>query len=67
MVHRLQPVPVRIDDERRVVPRVVAQPNARRPVVGPTRRDRRTPSALTVAELAERWYLAECERRGPRP
>ena len=32
----------------------------------PTRRDRRTPSALTVAELAERWYLAECERRGPR-
>ncbi len=32
----------------------------------PTRRERRTPSALTVAELAERWYLAECERRGAR-
>jgi integrase len=32
----------------------------------PARRDRRKPSALTVAELAERWYLAECERRGPR-
>jgi integrase len=32
----------------------------------PTRRGRCTPSALTVAELAERWYLAECERRGRR-
>lgn len=32
----------------------------------PARRGRCTPSALTVAELAERWYLAECERRGRR-
>jgi integrase len=29
-------------------------------------RPNRKPSALTVAELGERWYLAERDRRGPR-
>ena len=32
----------------------------------PPARPRRAPTAFTVGELAERWYLAEVAKRGPR-